>query len=157
MRTLDERCQRLLRIVAFAPANWLAIGYINLVQGTPLLVITGGYHSWGLFSGAPDPPPLPAEEAEVTDRGIALTPYSYERLDALVGYHSGMPNPGFYHRVWMDRQSGNSDSFRALLTAVVEGVRARKQQISAADLIAEQRSVDRVSLRAVAEIGRAHV
>jgi polar amino acid transport system permease protein len=26
-----------LRVVAFKPANWLAIGYINLVQGTPLL------------------------------------------------------------------------------------------------------------------------
>jgi polar amino acid transport system permease protein len=27
----------ILRVVAFKPANWLAIGYINLVQGTPLL------------------------------------------------------------------------------------------------------------------------
>jgi polar amino acid transport system permease protein len=26
-----------LRIVAFRPANWLAVGYINLIQGTPLL------------------------------------------------------------------------------------------------------------------------
>ncbi|MEH6726186.1 MAG: ABC transporter permease subunit, partial [Hyphomicrobiales bacterium] len=26
-----------LRVVSFKPANWLAIGYINLVQGTPLL------------------------------------------------------------------------------------------------------------------------
>ncbi|MFO1149551.1 MAG: amino acid ABC transporter permease [Alsobacter sp.] len=26
-----------LRIVPFAPANWLAIGFVNLVQGTPLL------------------------------------------------------------------------------------------------------------------------
>lgn len=26
-----------LRVVSFPPANWLAIGYINLIQGTPLL------------------------------------------------------------------------------------------------------------------------
>jgi polar amino acid transport system permease protein len=26
-----------LRVVAFKPANWLAVGYINLIQGTPLL------------------------------------------------------------------------------------------------------------------------
>jgi polar amino acid transport system permease protein len=26
-----------LRVVSFGPANWLAIGYINLIQGTPLL------------------------------------------------------------------------------------------------------------------------
>jgi polar amino acid transport system permease protein len=26
-----------LRIVPFAPANWLAVGFVNLVQGTPLL------------------------------------------------------------------------------------------------------------------------
>ena len=29
-------------------------------------------------------------------QGIALTPYSYERLDSLTGYEAGMPNPGFY-------------------------------------------------------------
>ncbi len=27
----------ILRIVPFRPANWLAIGYINLIQGTPIL------------------------------------------------------------------------------------------------------------------------
>ena len=27
----------LLRIVPFAPANWLAIGFVNVIQGTPLL------------------------------------------------------------------------------------------------------------------------
>jgi polar amino acid transport system permease protein len=26
-----------LRVMAFKPANWLAVGYINLIQGTPLL------------------------------------------------------------------------------------------------------------------------
>lgn len=26
-----------LRVVTFKPANWLAVGYINLIQGTPLL------------------------------------------------------------------------------------------------------------------------
>ena len=26
-----------MRVVSFRPANWLAIGYINLIQGTPLL------------------------------------------------------------------------------------------------------------------------
>ena len=35
-----------------------------------------------------------------------LTPYSYERLDSLRGYEAGMPNPGFYHRLWQDREAG---------------------------------------------------
>ena len=104
-------------------------------HGAPVLVVTGAYHSWALFAGAPEPPPLPTDETKIVERGVALTPYSYERLDALRGYEAGMPNPGFYHRVWTDRQTGSRDSFQALLAEVILGVRARKQHISAADLI----------------------
>ena len=49
-------------------------------------------------STSPRPPKIRMTE----DRGIALTPYSYERLDNLKGYESGMPNPGFYHQAWSD-------------------------------------------------------
>ena len=70
------------------------------------------------------------------DRGIALTPYSYERLDGLKGYESGMPNPGFYHQAWEDGTSGQDRTHRQLLSRVAKILRERGQPISAADLIA---------------------
>jgi hypothetical protein len=112
-----------------------------------ILVVTGGYHSIALharLTGAPLPggeapaewqpaPPEPREE-----RGIALTPYSYERLDSLRGYNAGMPNPGFYDRVWQDRLAGRTETHRGLLFQVAKALRERKQRVSSADLIAAE-------------------
>ncbi|HTS27728.1 MAG TPA: DUF5682 family protein [Bryobacteraceae bacterium] len=112
--------------------------------GEPLLVVTGGFHSYALFARlhelpfeepVPEPPADPLEPP-VTDRGIALTPYSYQRLDALTGYNAGMPNPGFYHRVWEDRLTASNGTWRALLAKACHLLRAHKQLVSTADLIA---------------------
>jgi hypothetical protein len=100
-----------------------------------LLVVTGGYHSLALLeqvaAGKASPPPVapPGDDA-----GLALTPYSYERLDRLTGYESGMPGPGFYHRAWQDRQRG---AFRhqAVIREVARSLRGRGQVLSSADLI----------------------
>lgn len=72
--------------------------------------------------------------------GISLTPYSYPRLDALIGYEAGMPGPGFYHEVYFDRACGQKDTYRKILFAAVESLRARKQQINSADIIAVETS-----------------
>jgi hypothetical protein len=105
-----------------------------------LLVVTGGFHSHALFERVHGADPADASPTEATlddgEYGIALTPYSYERLDSLTGYESGMPNPGFYHRVWLDRESGRRNSHRRLLKDVVKALRRRGQQFSTADLIA---------------------
>jgi hypothetical protein len=101
-----------------------------------LVVVTGGYHSRALAeqvaSGravAPEVEDAPGDEA-----GVALTPYSYERLDRLTGYESGMPGPGFYQRAWRDRARGG---FRhhAVIFEVARALRGRGQVLSAADLI----------------------
>ena len=96
----------------------------------PVLVVTGGYHSFALyarvngrdFSGNRERPEMGKGTDDIDEkvdsgdaspsrigvsirsRGIALTPYSYARLDSLTGYDSGMPNPGFYHQAWLSRQ-----------------------------------------------------
>jgi hypothetical protein len=120
-----------------------------------LVVVTGGYHSLALWSAVFDKPMssqltgdgtpgCQQEEASsapaitAIERGIALTPYSYERLDSLRGYEAGMPNPGFYHQVWRTRQQGTRDPHRGLLAETVKTLRERKQPISAADLIAAE-------------------
>ncbi len=100
-----------------------------------VLVITGGYHSLGIYEilenkkrvALPDLQPFEGE------KGISLTPYSYERLDNLTGYNAGMPNPGFYHQAWKKKKS---DPYEELMTDIINYLRLAGQQISAADLIA---------------------
>lgn len=106
-----------------------------------ILVVTGGFHSLALFERIhadecplPELPPLPEE------RGIALTPYSYERLDNLRGYESGMPNPGFYHHMW------KFNDYRGLLAQVTTRLRERGQIVSAADLIAVETSANALAM-----------
>jgi hypothetical protein len=95
-------------------------------------------------------PPAPGEE-----RGIALTPYSFERLDSLTGYEAGMPNPGFYQQIWRDRQARQTDTHRKLLRRIALRLRENKQTISAADLIAAETSARGLAvLRGHAEVWR---
>lgn len=147
------------------------------LQG-PLLVVTGGFHSSALAArieswtcpGTDDPQPaaasptdpsnagipaagLPDIAASIVERGVALTTYSYERLDNLTGYDAGMPSPGFYEHAWQQRQAGESFDHQPLLIQLVAALRERKQTLSTADLIAVE-----TSARAFAALrGRAHV
>ncbi|MCA9115490.1 MAG: hypothetical protein KDA79_10410 [Planctomycetaceae bacterium] len=110
-----------------------------------VLVVTGGFHSSALCdwlngrqeADSTEPAEVDAEpEPMPVERGIALTPYSYEQLDSLSGYNAGMPSPGFYHQVWHDRKQGGEFSYRPLLARVAQALRKRKQVVSTADLIA---------------------
>lgn len=107
-----------------------------------ILVVTGGFHSSALFNrlfGKGEPNPAPYEQAAqvaVKEQGIALTPYSYQRLDNLKGYESGMPNPGFYHHIWYDTLNKTPDTHRKLISMVAQMLRNRNQPVSSADLIA---------------------
>ncbi|HKF97849.1 MAG TPA: DUF5682 family protein, partial [Steroidobacteraceae bacterium] len=101
-----------------------------------VLAVTGGYHTSGLevlLAGEGDSNTEIAWPEDIAERGIALTPYSYERLDNLVGYDAGMPSPGFYHEAW--RASDGAPVHVPLLAAVVRRLRELKQAASTADLI----------------------
>ena len=79
--------------------------------GRPVLVVTGGFHRPALVrltAGAGDDgpededwPEVPAPAPDAV-AGSYLVPYSFRRLDAFVGYQSGMPSPAYYQRVWED-------------------------------------------------------
>lgn len=129
----------------------------------PILVVTGGFHSSalaarldGLECPGIDDGPQPRTHAEpssdagshscelkstdepeeIIEGGIALTTYSYERLDGLAGYDAGMPNPGFYDHVWRSREAGREYSHVPLLAELAAELRKRKQTVGTADLIA---------------------
>jgi hypothetical protein len=100
----------------------------------PIVIVTGGFHSHALYERLQLPlEPFEVDPTEI-NHGIALTPYSYERLDSLTGYEAGMPGPGFYHQAWEEGQTGNI--VPRILSAVAQDLRERKQMVSSADLIA---------------------
>jgi hypothetical protein len=129
-----------------------------------IVVVTGGYHSLALHArlngggpaGIDDPAECPLTPlAAGQERGISLTPYSFERLDSLSGYDAGMPNPGFYQRVWLDRKEGRSDTWVSLLTEIAKRLRVRSQTVSAADLIAAETTARALaSMRGHSEVWR---
>jgi hypothetical protein len=108
-----------------------------------LVIITGGYHTAGLekllASGEQFSTALNWSE-ELEHRGIALTPYSFERLDNLRGYDAGMPSPGFYQEAWGVQERGQP-VHPPIMKRVVAKLRELKQVASTADLIAVESSM----------------
>ena len=113
-------------------AAWAEFGKEKVV------IVTGGYHTSGLEAllaqNERDTDTHIDWPEEIAERGIALTPYSYERLDSLTGYDAGMPSPGFYHQVW--HAPTDAEVHTPLLMAMATRLRELKQAASTADLIA---------------------
>ena len=123
--------------------------------GGPVLVVTGGFHSSGLWALREDIR-LPVVEAEsmtvevelhgdadeeedpptVVDAGITLTPFTYERIDHLCGYAAGVHGPAFYQYVWTQRCAGASVDSRDFLYTIIGELRDRGQVASTADVVA---------------------
>jgi hypothetical protein len=82
------------------------------------VVVTGGFHTVALPATQPKDPK--AVEVAPDDAQVVLTRYSFEQLDRLNGYGSGMPSPEFYQRRWEGQP---------LAPIIVElGQRLRKQK-----------------------------
>ena len=140
-----------------------------------VLVVTGAFHSAGLFAlltgdrdalkpestensesvlgqstkeMAIDRDPT-AEQSAAISYGCTLTPFTDERLDSYRGYGAGLPTPGFYRQAYDDRQAGLlKDTHRTLLAKAIESLRAKKQVISTADtIVAEQMALGLANLR----------
>ena len=121
-----------------------------------VVVVTGGYHTSGLEELLSQADSHFNTEVRYPDdlssRGIALTPYSYERLDRLTGYEAGMPNPGFYHEAW---KCGTAPFHQTLLGRIAERLRQLNQTASTADLIAVELCAQALaSLRSHARVWR---
>lgn len=67
-------------------------------QYARVLVVAGGFHIWGLLHSPAQPP----ERQKLPEQSQAVYPmrYTMPAADALSGYASGMPSPGFYASVW---------------------------------------------------------
>lgn len=107
-------------------------------HGGGVVAVCGGFHAPALrrmaaaAQGDEEFPAFPEPE-EGARHGTYLVPYSFQRLDSFAGYESGMPSPAFYDAVW---ERGPEDGAALVLRRSVERLRAKRQPVSAADLIA---------------------
>lgn len=102
----------------------------------PVIAVCGGWHKPALeeavhYGTRSWPDLIPAEED--ARHGSYLVPYSFRRLDSFTGYQSGMPSPGWYQATWEQGPEAAADT---MLERAVKALRARKQVVSAADVIA---------------------
>lgn len=111
------------------------------------IVVTGGFHTVALPHTEPAlPEPLrPAPE----ENQLVLMRYSFEQLDRLNGYASGMPSPEFYQRAWEEQDPAQ------LLVEIARDCRRRNLGVSTADTIAAVSHMKRLAgLRGHAQASR---
>jgi hypothetical protein len=93
-----------------------------------VVVVTGGFHTVALPTTEPRMPktPKPADG----DAQVVLMRYSFEQLDRLNGYASGLPSPEYYQRLWEGRDPAE------LIVALARECREQRAMVSPADEIA---------------------
>ncbi len=118
-----------------------------------VLAVTGGFHTPGLlellkleksregsylvYTGEP----VELHRLTGEEQGVYPLAYSMEAADALNGYASGMPSPGFYQRVWeglCEQEEPKGAYGRAVLEQLVRTgrqARQKKEAISSYDAI----------------------
>ena len=95
----------------------------------PIVVVTGGFHTPELLASWAHTKPA-ARAAKRPAADAWLIRYSFDRLDALNGYASGMPSPAYYQRVWEVLESGSTDPF---VTVALDMLTGFAQQTRAQD------------------------
>ncbi len=138
IRTLDKACHSETHLREAFMVNRIQLA-LKEKRGK-ILVVTGGYHSYALYTQINNIvfteyslEDLSQENIVSIESGIALTPYSYSRLDSLTGYESGMPSPGFYDYIWQEQEK---NVYQKILATTINELRERKQTVSTADVIA---------------------
>jgi hypothetical protein len=86
----------------------------------PVLVVLGGFHAVALPDLLSDPPPRPQIDIGKVEEGAALIRFTFDRLERLNGYASGMTSPGWHQRIWDERRQGAApDAARRAATLTV--------------------------------------
>jgi hypothetical protein len=113
-------------------------------QGGDVVVVCGGWHRpalerlWSTLTPESTVPDL-VPDASIERHGSYLVPYADRRLDALSGYGAGMPSPQYYRWLW---RHGAERAAREAVRAIVARLRARRQTLSTASLVAAQQRIE---------------
>ncbi|PIE25394.1 MAG: hypothetical protein CSA62_01205 [Planctomycetota bacterium] len=95
-----------------------------------VVVVTGGLHTPALLESTAAAARSERDAADAKSTGITLMRYGYEQLDALNGYASGMPSPGFY------QQLAAGTDLESMLLQIARELRTKSGQASVAESIA---------------------
>ena len=116
-----------------------------------LLVVTGGFHTVALpdaVAGRGNPHQAQLDALDPALTGSWLIRYSYDQLDALAGYRSGMPSPGFYDALWQAEPSpaGRRHAVARLISTIARETRGKPipHEASVTDSIAAVQMLDRL-------------
>lgn len=116
-------------------------------SGGRIVVVTGGFHTAGLkslVSGEQKSDPRKNRIGE-ENQEVYIMPYSMEAADALNGYASGMPCPGFYQKIWEGLGSGTfpyHETVLDMLVATGKAVRRKSELLSTYDEICALQMAD---------------
>ncbi len=115
----------------------MAAGVADHPQGR-VIVVTGGFHTVALPQTQPAmPQPL---KIAPDDHLLVLMRYSFEQLDRLNGYASGMPAPEFYQRTWEQQSQAQ------ILVEIGRQCRKKNLGVSTADAIAAVAHAERLAV-----------
>lgn len=103
----------------------------------PLLVVSGGFHTLALVEALTSDTAPSRSTGSAQDSQAWLIRYSFDRLDALNGYASGMPSPAYHQRVWealLDEQDSPLARQR-IATQVLSAIAAETRTRQLADAL----------------------
>ncbi|MDC0742376.1 DUF5682 family protein [Polyangium mundeleinium] len=129
-------------------------------RGKRVLVVAGALHVVALGSARETLPELRRAPKDDVEAEVRLVPYTFPRLDALLGYAPGMSGPAFYQHVWEARAEADPFAHAAtrVLLETIRRARAEGDALGPADAIAALAFArELASLRGRPKIGRAEV
>lgn len=128
----------------------------------PIVVVTGGFHTPALLAMLQQPAPkTPVAKSAPSAQQAWLIRYSFDKLDALNGYASGMPSPGYYQRVWEQLQTAADTPYTRVALDCLVGFAQASRELNTTDAVstalvqaATGQALRLAALRGNAEPGR---
>lgn len=118
----------------------------GLKAGGPVVVVVGGFHAPALVGDLTN---FPKPEKSAGSAESYLIRYGFRALDALNGYGAGLPQPGYYQRLW-ENGSEATQNWRELaidlLSGFAETMRADGQEIALPALTEAIRTAETLAL-----------
>ncbi|MDI3290351.1 DUF5682 family protein [Polyangium sp. 15x6] len=124
------------------------------------LVVAGALHVVALGGAREMLPALQRAPKDDAEAEVRLVPYTFPRLDALLGYAPGMSGPAFYQHVWEARAEADPFARAAerVLLETIRRARAEGDALGPADAIAALAFArELASIRGRPKLGRAEV
>lgn len=108
-------------------------GAIRETEGR-CIVVTGGFHTAVLPALVGSGPTMKRPKTSAADASTTLIRYSFDQLDALNGYASGMPSPYYYDAFWTALHRDGEEAWTTTAADVIVDIAAmtRREQLAGA-------------------------